>query len=112
MKLKNLFLIVLCIAYSCVAAKQDYDKAYQEVENRLQIIKGYIDNGDSDPSLRRVEAIIFFENLTGIVSESDGNDIGKMEPTESDYQKWNKWYILNKSRIYWDSKTENVRLIE
>lgn len=96
MKLKNLILIILGIAYSCVASKQDYAKAHQEVENRLKIIKGYIDNGDSDPSLRRVEAINFLENLTGIESESDGSDIGKMEPTESDYQKWNNWYLLNK----------------
>lgn len=85
------------------------DKTACEVfENRLLVVKNFVDGRDADSSLRRTEAIDFLENLTGIESESDRGYVGKLNPTSNDYREWLGWYKANQKKIYWNTEKQKV----
>lgn len=105
-----MMLIACCFASSCIAASQNLTKAHFEIKSRLEIIENYLKDVNSDPALKRIEAINFLEDLTKIESESDGNDLGKLNPTKNDLQKWTNWYSINKSKIYWSVKDNKVHV--
>ncbi len=69
---------------------------------------GFVTDVDSDSSLRRVEAVYFMEKLTRLYSESDANDIGKLNPAKKDYNKWNEWFKQNKSKLQWSKRRKRI----
>lgn len=44
------------------------------------------------------------------MSESDGSDIGKFNPTKQDYLNWQQWYKVNKTKLYIDTHTGKIEL--
>ncbi|MDR0206140.1 MAG: hypothetical protein LBI45_02650 [Bacteroidales bacterium] len=72
---------------------------------RLDIIKTYIAKRDNDEPNYALYKMLYslynFELLTGIESESDGNYIGKLNPTLNDIEKWENWFQEHKDRICW-----------
>ena len=85
-------------------------KATQLMQNNLRIIERKI-NHDTTLNLGAVEpAIIFLEKTTSIRSESNGNYIGRYEPTRNDYQHWSNWFEKNKSKIYFDKTNNKIQL--
>jgi len=85
-------------------------KASELVERNLHIIKMKVNN-DSTLNLNDVEpAIIFLEQTTGIQSESNGNYIGRYQPTLNDYNKWLNWFEKNRDRLYWDDDHQKVKV--
>ena len=103
------FLIIIIFnGTSAYSQSVKNERAIDEVEKRLKIIKDFVTDVDSDSSLRRVEAVYFMEKLTKLYSESDANDVGKLNPTERDYKKWNEWYEQNKSKLQWNKRKKKV----
>lgn len=84
------------------------NKAYSIIEYHLQVIKNYVEGKDPDPSLKRSGSIWFFEKLTGIDSDAPGGWNGKVFATVNDYNRWYKWYLINKENIYWDEAKKTV----
>ncbi|MGG9962139.1 hypothetical protein [Ferruginibacter sp. SUN106] len=94
MKFKFLFLLsILTIVFNRTIAQKIDSVTCLKMEESLGIIKQFLKNKNSDTSLRRVSAIHFLTVTTRIPSESDGNYIGQLNPTEKDYKKWQKWYF-------------------
>lgn len=88
---------------------QKVDSACLKIVNlQLEIIKNYLGDPNADTSLKRVDAINFLTELTGIPSESDGNYIGQTMPTKRDYLMWSKWLILNETSITIDKKLNKI----
>jgi len=101
------FLFIFSL-HSFTSAQVTDSSGYVIVKNQLAIIKNFLANPNSDTTLKRVSVIKFLTILTGITSESDGNYIGQLNPTQNDYTLWERWLILNQESIYWDKKTENI----
>jgi hypothetical protein len=75
-------------------------KATKLMVSNLRIIERKV-NRDTTLNLNEVEpAINFLEKATGIASQSDGNFIGRYQPTKTDYLRWSKWFKENRSKIY------------
>ncbi len=101
MKLPGYILCVLLLL-GCNTLPDNYgsnSKTCIEVEKNLLLLKSFLD-GKPDSKLTIIKVVNYFENLTGIESDSDGSDIGKFNPTVKDYIKWKKWYESNKERLY------------
>jgi hypothetical protein len=94
MKLKVFILLsILTIVFNTANAKKIDSVTCLKLQESLDVIKHYLKNKNSGSSLRRASAIHFLTITTGISSESDGNYIGQLSPTEKDYDKWQKWYF-------------------
>lgn len=104
------FLSIATFFWGYDSFAQNNKAACVQVEQRLKIIKDYVDGKNSDSSLRRAEAIAFFEKLTGIASNSDIIAENKLEPSIAEYHKWNNWYQENMSKLYWDKRKKQVRV--
>ena len=108
----NLFLKLsfLVLMAGCSNNPNRDTMACKQVEKRLEIIRDYVDGKNDDTTLKRVEAISFLEQLTGIQSQADGTEVGKLNPTQLDYNKWANWYEVNKDKLYWDSRKKKVTI--
>lgn len=89
---------------------QDNKAVFVQVEKRLKTIKDYLGGKTNDSTLRRAEAIVFFEKLTSIFSNSDIVAENQLEPSLAEYQKWDNWYQENKSKLYWNKRKKQVRI--
>lgn len=101
MKLPGYILCVLLLL-GCNTLPDNYgsnSKTCNEVEKNLLLLRSFLDS-KPDSKLTIIKVVNYFENLTGIESDSDGSDIGKFNPTVQDYIKWKKWYESNKERLY------------
>ncbi len=102
----NLFVMLMALLFiSCVDKKAC--KIY--VQN-LEIIKERLDNKQGQNLMQVDAAITFLEKLTSIRSESNGNYVGRFDPTTHDYDQWLKWFKINNSKIYWDEKDQKVKV--
>ena len=107
--MKSKILIVVCLFFiGCKGISQDRQYIYSEIEKDLSIIKNFVDGKDIDASLRRAEAVAFMEKLSKIESESPFTAEAKLDPTKPDYDKWNKWYVENKNKLYWDKRKKKI----
>ena len=105
----NLLLPIIFFCYtSCLA--QDNKIACIQYEQRLNTIKDYLDGKTSDSTLRRAEAIVFLEKITGIFSNADIIDGSQLEPSFIEYGNWENWYQENKSKLYLDKRKRQVRI--
>ena len=112
-KMKNKIILAVCfLIIACKGVTQNRESVFIEVEKRLNMIKSFVDRKNSDSTLRRAEAVAFFEKLTKIESESPFIAEMKLNPTQMDYEKWSKWYLQNKSKIYWDKKYKKISVKE
>lgn len=57
-----------------------------------------------------VRAVDFFGELTGIQSQDEGTDIGRVpnEHLREDLDRWRAWYAANAPRLRWDAGTGRV----
>lgn len=99
---------LLVVMASCNDKSNVDTIACKQVEQRLDVIKNFVDGKDADTTLKRVEAISFLELLTGIQSQADGTEIGKLNPTQIDYNKWSEWYKVSRDKLYWNSEKQKV----
>ena len=85
-------------------------KAVGRIESKLHIIEMKVHN-DPKLNLDDVEpAIIFLEETTGIISQSNGNYAGRYQPTLNDYNRWSDWLEKNRHRVYWDDASQKVKI--
>jgi hypothetical protein len=82
-------------------------EAVEIFEQRIDTLKLYIDKKDEMLLDKIIRIILNFELLTNIESESDGNFIGKYNPTERDVERWEEWFHCNKNNICW-YKQKNI----
>ncbi len=107
--MKNKILILLCFFFiGCKGIGQDKQRAYSEIEKRLNVIKNFVEGKEIDSTLSRAEAVAFMEKLTKIESESAFIAESKLNPTKADYDNWNNWYEKNKEKLYWDKRNKKV----
>ncbi len=106
MKLIFYFLFLFSITNFFSQSKDN--NAHKEIERHLKIIGDFVKDNFSDSTLRRVASVYFMERVSKIYSESDANDIGKLNPTRADYDKWSDWYEKNKTKLYWNKRKNKV----
>ena len=111
MKLPFLLIVIFFsqLSYAQPVQKRADTVAYKIIENSLQNIKSYSEGKEIKLGII-AKTIIFFTDLTGIPSESSGNNLGQFSPTYKDYINWNRWYVANKSNIKWDSRSKRIIL--
>ncbi|MDB5157908.1 MAG: hypothetical protein JWR50_2615 [Mucilaginibacter sp.] len=103
-------LLSLLLSLSFLLAGCRVQKASKLIEEKLYIIEQKVRH-DSTLNFNEIEpAILFLEQTTGIRSESNGDYIGRYQPTLNDYKKWKNWFELNRDRLYWDSQEQKVRV--
>ena len=77
-------------------------EAINVFEQRLNVLEIYIISGyKSDLFQFAMNAILNFELLTGIESQSDADYIGKYKPTEIDVVMWSLWLLDYKDYLCW-----------
>ncbi len=92
---------------SCVAQNCDSMEAKRIFEKELQLIESYLDKKNIE--LEKLPlSIKLIERITSIESESDGNYLGKFNPTTNDLKRWKTWYSENKSHICWDKDKQEL----
>ena len=92
---------------SCQIYNDSNKIACLRLEKQLLEIKEYVE--DIDIQMNGVaNAVDFFEDLTGIESESGGTYLGKLNPSKKDFLAWNNWYDINREKLWIDSKSGKV----
>lgn len=104
------FSIVTLTCCASVTASDTANSAYTIIEKHLKIIEDYVYEKNLDSTVRRAGAIWFLEGLSGIQSESDGDNASKKRPTIKDYKNWNYWYLSNKEYLSYDDKKRVIVL--
>jgi len=109
--MKSKLLVFFCILFvGCKSTSQNKQQAYFESESRLNIIKSFVDDNNTDSTLTRAEAVAFLKKLTKIESESPFIAESKLNPTRNDYEKWWKWNEENKSKVFCDERSKRILL--
>ena len=84
------------------------EEAINVFEQRIEVLKIYIiSQYESDLMQFAMNAIVNFELLTGIESESDADYIGKYKPTGGDLSLWLHWLSEHKDYLCW-YKEKNI----
>jgi hypothetical protein len=106
------FILICLIFFSTASIGQDISKGFDKVDsvftNHFTVLDSYLKDVNSDPSMRRMEAIHFFETLSGIKSKSDGNYFGKMSCSKKELKAWREWYSKNRTQLAWDEANRRV----
>jgi hypothetical protein len=103
-----LFSSLVSVAQASTAQKED-TAVTRVVEANLRVINQYLIKKES--SLQKIsDAIIFFTELTGIPSESDGAYYGQYHPTENDAKAWGTWCRFNQPYLFWDKELKSIIL--
>ena len=108
--MKTMFCVLfIFLGFNDVRAQKIDSVVIKVVEANLNVINEYLNKKET--SLQKIsDAIIFFTELTGIASESDGNYYGQFHPTKNDLKAWASWYHLNKENLFWDKELKSVIL--
>jgi len=104
------FIKLICLAIllgSCKPKVCSDPVACKVVDSDLTIIKNFVYHRISPPTTC-AGVVYSLSVLTGIDSESPGDDIGQPSPTLTDYERWLSWYEDNKDKIYWDKKSQKI----
>lgn len=88
------------------------ERACKIFQNNLATIKASVERKDGLNASKISEAIVFFEDITSIKSESDGNFFGRYSPTLRDYNNWSDWFKKNKAKLYWNKIKKKVMVKE
>lgn len=104
------FLILLMCTMSRQSGAQSTDSTIERIVNvNLRIISDYLDKKEN--SLQKIsDAVNFFTDLTGMVSENKEAYYGQFHPTVKDLEAWRKWYQYNKDYLLWDKEIKSVVL--
>ena len=86
-------------------------EAVGRFEEKINKLKLFIRNKDGKLLNEIVNIILNFELLTGIESESDGDYIGKHDPTDKDVERWLDWFYEHKDNLCW-YKEKNVLFLK
>ena len=106
---KALLAIVFVLGLTCEALSQEVDSiACKKVEDTLHLLQAFLENPNSDTSLRRVGAVYFLQNLTRINSASRVTFVGPEFPTKEDYNKWMAWYKANRNELRYNKRNNQV----
>lgn len=106
------FKMLMLIAFSYMGTGQNEEKAQIIFKNELEIIKKATSKSNNSIDAYKINsAILFLEKVTLIHSESDGNYLGRFNPTTKDFRSWSIWFRNNKNRLYWDSNKQRVKVI-
>jgi len=107
--MKTFFSLVIC-AMSLQTVAQATDSTVERVVNvNLSVISNYLDKKEN--SLQKIsDAVNFFTDLTGIVSENNEVYYGQFHPTVKDLEAWRKWCQHNKDYLLWDREIKSVVL--
>ena len=107
--MKTLFILIMC-ALSLQSEAQAIDSTVERiVDVNLNVISNYLDKKEN--SLQKIsDAVNFFTDLTGIVSENKEVYYGQFHPTVKDLEAWRKWYQYNKDYLFWDREIKSVLL--
>lgn len=113
MRKKILIIIIVFAGFYGKSYSQSIDSiACKKVEDTLAIIKAFCEDINSDKQLRRINTVLFLQRLTKIKSKSDISFAGPEFPKKDDYDKWNSWYIKNRTRLRWDNEEKIIYLVE
>jgi hypothetical protein len=108
--MKTVCCLLFCFfSFNALQAQQSDTAVSRVFGSNLKVISDYL--GKKETSLAKIsDAIVFFTDLTGIASESDGKYYGQFHPTQRDLNAWTAWYFLNKDYIMWDKEIKTVVL--
>ena len=99
--------IILLLLFGVNYASYSQNKAEKIFKNHIRVIENLTDEKviyDLDST------ISFLENLTGIKSEIYPGFTITYAPSEQNLKDWKSWFEKNKKRLYWDAKSEKVKL--
>ena len=106
------FKMLMLIAFANMGTGQNEEKAQNIFKNKLEIIKKATSKSNNNMDEYKINgAILFLEKVTLIWSESDGNYIGRFNPTYKDFKSWSIWFKNNKNRLYWDDNKQSVKVM-
>ena len=93
------FFLLLIYTTSFVSCVDTEELAAQKAFlYHLKVVEDYLQS-QQDSTLLYVKSIHFLEESTGIESSADGTFIGKLSVGNSDFEKWEKWYLENKDSL-------------
>lgn len=82
--------------------------AHSIIFKNLDEVKRFI-RDRSNPAFIDIGNVVWFLiDLTSIPPESLLSDQDSLNLSIKDYERWDKWYILNKGNIYWDNKNKRI----
>lgn len=105
--MRLIFLVIILQAYSSSVSGQEIERKdsgkVDSVFNKsFEVLELYLKDINSDPSLRRIEIVHFFETISGITASSDGTYVGKVTFSADNIKSWRNWYTTNKQKLRWD----------
>lgn len=104
--------MLIFIAFSYVGTGENKEKAQVIFRNELDLIKKATLKSNNNIEAYKVNsAILFLEKVTLIKSESEGNYLGRFNPTTKDFNCWSVWFKNNKNRLYWDNNKQSVKVM-
>lgn len=95
---KLLLVLPTLFILSCDVQSEN-EEIVRVIAEQRQILVDYLEDPSSDTEVKRVGAISFFEELTGIDSNDNPTHFGKINPTREDIERWDKWVTDNFSRL-------------
>jgi len=112
MQFKAAILIFAINLLGCDASRS-HEKALSEWRRNEAILNVAIKQGDFD-SDQYFRSIIFFQTTTGIVIRGNGSTLGLVpnQDTTQDIRSIKRWCEINCRNLYWDKKTNSVKLIQ
>jgi len=102
-------LLILILFSSCNLSDCQDEKACSYYKEKIQIVTKSINKERIDVG-RVNNAIVFLEKITTINSTSDGNYLGRFNPTKADLKKWTEWYDDDKHLLFWDNIKKTVKV--
>jgi len=109
-KIRMLLLLSIVFFSSCSSSECNDEKACTFFTEQMNVIEASI-KGDDSLNVESINtAILNLEEITNITSSSDGNYLGRFNPSKKDFKNWRDWYKSNKHRLYWDDKEKKVKL--
>lgn len=106
--MKNIIIIFAFLHIAGYHPQIDNHKACKLYLENLKIIKLSVDNHAGLNVAKISDAILFFERITHIKSQSPGDFIGRYKPTKNDYDNWKKWFSTNQKKLFWNNKEHQV----
>src|SRR5688572_9140402 len=109
MTLRILYIVCLiCLFLADSKGQTNQEKVDSVIGSYFKVLDGYLKDRNSDPPLRRTEAIGFFERITKIESDADGTFIGKLSCTETNVRDWKVWVENHRDDLVWNAFSNRV----
>jgi hypothetical protein len=110
---KAFLLSILVCVLSLKVSSQSIDSiACSKVEDTLRLIENLLIDVNSDPHLKRIDAIAFLCSISKIPYEGCVTFIGTEFPAKSFFIKCKEWYFVNRKKLAWDETQNQVVIRE